>query len=203
MTFKEALAQQRWDDHRYYHHNRVNQSLHFLSAIGFVVAYVWLFIEPAVSVLIAWLWSMPTRQAGHFFFEPKGYDAPNQATHEYKEDIKVGYNLHRKVWLMSLWALSPALLIVSPSGVGLLEPAVDGRSLVHNVSMLWLIVGLGGVVFRVLQLFAIKDIQTGLVWATKILTDPFHDLKLYYRAPVLLLRGETFDPVVRPESTRG
>jgi hypothetical protein len=40
------------------------------------------------------------------------------------------------------------------------------------------------------HLFKIKDVQTGLVWATKILTDPFHDIKLYYRAPSYLLRGE-------------
>jgi hypothetical protein len=33
-----------------------------------------------------------------------------------------------------------------------------------------------------------------LVWATKILTDPFHDIKLYYKAPFALLRGEWIDP---------
>jgi len=32
------------------------------------------------------------------------------------------------------------------------------------------------------------------VWATKILTDPFHDIKLYYKAPLALLRGEWIDP---------
>jgi len=31
-------------------------------------------------------------------------------------------------------------------------------------------------------------VQTGLVWLTKILTDPYHDIKLYHRAPLLLLR---------------
>ena len=29
---------------------------------------------------------------------------------------------------------------------------------------------------------------------TKILTDPFHDIKLYYKAPLALLRGELIDP---------
>jgi hypothetical protein len=29
---------------------------------------------------------------------------------------------------------------------------------------------------------------------TKILTDPIHDIKLYYRAPLHLLRGEWIDP---------
>jgi hypothetical protein len=29
---------------------------------------------------------------------------------------------------------------------------------------------------------------------TKILTDPFSDLKLYYKAPLFLLKGELIDP---------
>jgi hypothetical protein len=39
----------------------------------------------------------------------------------------------------------------------------------------------------------VRDPLTGLVWATKILTDPFHDIKLYYRAPFYLLRGDMLD----------
>ena len=31
-AFFKALQVQRWDDHRYYHHSRINQSLHFVSA---------------------------------------------------------------------------------------------------------------------------------------------------------------------------
>src|SRR5690606_8321595 len=41
--FMETLREQRWDDHRFYHHSRINQSLHFISAISFVVAYGMLF----------------------------------------------------------------------------------------------------------------------------------------------------------------
>ena len=29
---------------------------------------------------------------------------------------------------------------------------------------------------------------------TKILTDPFSDLRLYYKAPFLLMKGELIDP---------
>ena len=72
--FLHALAVQRWDDHRYYHHSRINQALHLLSAISFVAAYAMLFIDPAVAGLLAWLVSMSSRQIGHFFFEPDGYD---------------------------------------------------------------------------------------------------------------------------------
>jgi len=129
MTFMQALATQRWDDHRYYHHSRINQSLHLVSALTFLTAYVMVFVNPLVAVMLGWLVAMPTRQAGHFFFEPKGYDEANQATHEYKEDVKVGYNLHRKV----------------------------------------------------------------------VLTDPFHDVLLYGKSPLYLLRGERFDPIVGNE----
>jgi hypothetical protein len=31
-------------------------------------------------------------------------------------------------------------------------------------------------------------------WATKILTDPFHDIMLYWKSPLYLLRGELIDP---------
>src|SRR5690348_13238151 len=102
-TFREALTEQRWDDHRYYHHSRINQSLHFISALSFVASYVLLFINPAAAALVGWLIAMISRQSGHFFFEPKGYDRVNHATHEHKEEIKVGYNLRRKVVLMALW----------------------------------------------------------------------------------------------------
>ena len=66
--------------------------------------------------------------------------------------------------------------------------------------MIWLVVGLGGLLFRTVQLFFLKDVQTGLVWVTKILTDPFHDIKLYHKAPLYLLRGELIDPGIAKTS---
>jgi hypothetical protein len=194
-SFLEALRVQRWDDHRYYHHSRINQSLHLLSALSFVVAYLLLPINPVASAFIAWLVSMTSRQAGHFFFEPKTYDHVNQATHEYKEDIKVGYNLRRKVVLMAIWAGSPLLLFIEPTLWGVFPDAAGEASFIENLGMVWLWIGLGGLLFRTLHLFVIKDIRTGLVWATKIMTDPFHDIMLYYKAPLHLLRGELIDPM--------
>jgi hypothetical protein len=104
--FLHTLRTQRWDDHRYYHQSRINQALHLASALGFLVAYAVVFIDPALAALIAWGFSMTTRQAGHFFFEPKGYDHVNEASFKHKEAIKVGYNLERKVVLLatSAWA---------------------------------------------------------------------------------------------------
>src|SRR5271166_981147 len=143
--------------------------------------------------------AMTSRQIGHFFFEPKGYDEANQATHEYKEEVKVGYNLKRKVVLMTIWALSPLPLYFDPTLFGLFEPHAGAAELITQVGQIWLIIGIGGLAYRTVQLFFVKDVQTGLVWMTKIITDPFHDIKLYYKAPLYLLRGEFFDTIAPQE----
>ena len=192
-TFFEALRIQRFDDHRYYHHSRINQTLHFISAISFVVAYVYLLIDPVISALIAWLISMTTRQSGHFFFEPLGYDEVNQATQEFKEEIKVGYNLNRKIVLLSIWAILPMILYVEPGLFGLIEPWDNLTEWVRQVGASWLFLGVAGLLCRTFHLFILKDVQTGLVWMTKILTDPFHDIILYHKAPLYLLKGELLD----------
>ncbi|HOX68146.1 MAG TPA: hypothetical protein PKV56_09800 [Burkholderiaceae bacterium] len=193
QSFLQALEEQRWDDHRYYHHSRINQSLHLVSAISFVVAYGLLFVDPAMAAILAWGVSMTTRQAGHFFFEPRGYDEVNQVTDAYKEEVKVGYNIQRKIVLMGAWAAVPVLLWLSPSVFGLIAPAESFNGYVHDVGIGWLALGVAGLFVRVLQLWMKADLMTGLVWMTKILTDPFHDIKLYHRAPLHLLRGELVD----------
>ena len=194
MTFLETLRQLRWDDHRFYHHSRINQSLHFVSAISFLVTYVLLFVEPVAAVLFGWTFAMCSRQAGHFFFEPKGFDETNQTTHEHKEAIKVGYNLRRKVILHSAWALLPVLLYVRPSLFGLFVPHTDWRGYFDHLAMLWLALAVAALVGRTLQLFFIRDVRTGLAWFTKILTEPFSDIQLYWRSPLYLLRGELIEP---------
>jgi hypothetical protein len=194
-SFWAELRTQRWDDHRYYHHSRINQSLHFLSAVSFIVAYAMMFKDPVIAALIGWLVAMVSRQSGHFFFEPKGYDEVNGATHEHKEHIKVGYNLRRKVILHLVWALAPVVLWLEPTFFGLFQPHTGGEQFVRNVGEIWLIVGIGALVFRTVQLFFLKDVQTGLVWLTKIITDPFNDAKIYCKAPLYLMRGELIDPM--------
>src|SRR5690349_9652522 len=192
--FLAALKVQRWDDHRYYHHSRINQALHLVSALSFVTAYVLIFTDPVAAALLGWLVAMTSRQIGHFFFEPKDYDEVNQATHEYKEEIKVGYNLQRKVVLMSIWALSPLPLYFDRTLFGLFEPWASFTDFARQVAKIWLVVGIGGLLFRTVHLFFIRDVETGLVWMTKIITDPFNDFKLYYKAPLALLKGELIDP---------
>ena len=138
---------------------------------------------------------MCIRQVGHFFFEPKGYDEMNQATHEYKEKVKVGYNLRRKVILHSVWGARAARALPSArrcsassrrTPTGAATSSTSRRS--GSSSRACALVG------RTIQLFFIRDVQTGLVWFTKILTDPFHDVKLYWRSPLYLMRGELIEP---------
>ena len=193
--FFQQLKTQRWDDHRYYHHSRINQSLHLLSAISFVTAYALLFVNPAWAALLAWSVSMSSRQAGHFFFEPRGYDTVNQATDAHKEEIKIGYNIRRKVVLLAVWALVPVVLWLQPSLFGKIAPANGVMEFLNDVGLAWLALGVAGLLFRVLQLWIQQSLWTGIVWAIKIITDPFHDIMLYHKAPLALLRGEMIDPM--------
>ena len=193
--FRDQLSVQRWDDHRFYHQSRINQSLHLVSAICFVISYGLLFVDPASAALLAWGVSMTTRQAGHFFFEPRGFDQVNNVTDDYKEEVKVGYNIRRKIVLLSVWALLPLALWLEPSLFGQIEPAVTFMEYLHDVGMAWLALGVAGVLLRVLQLWVRESLVTGIVWAIKIITDPFHDIALYWRAPLYLMRGELLDPM--------
>jgi hypothetical protein len=193
MNFLDELHKQRWDDHRYYHHNRVNQALHLVSACCFLSSYVLLFVNPVAAVMVGWLLAMILRQIGHFYFEPKTYDEVNQASHEFKESVKVGYNLQRKVVLLSIWIAVPALLALKPSLFGFFDARETARGLLYNTAIVWLFVGIGAVVFRTVQLFFVMGVQSGLVWFTKILTDPFHDIKIYHKAPYYLLKGQMYD----------
>jgi hypothetical protein len=195
LGFFAELRQQRWDDHRLYHHSRINQSLHLVSALSFLTSYALLIFEPGMAAIVGWIFAMCTRQSGHFFFEPDGYDEINQLTHEQKEDFKVGYNLRRKVILLSIWAATPLLLWLKPDLFGLFAPHANWDQYIDNLAVLWLGLGVAGLMVRTVQLFFIRSVQTGLVWATKILTDPFHDVKLYFRSPFYLLRGQLIDPM--------
>jgi len=199
MTIFETLKVQRWDDHRYYHHSRINQFLHLLSALSFIVAYVYLFVDPVISAYIAWLFSMTTRQAGHFFFEPKDYDTYNQATQDHKEAIKIGYNLKRKRVLIACWLAVPVLAYFDAALFNFVMPDAAPDTLIDRIGWGWLWLGLAAVVFRMIQLTAIQSRRVALVWCIKILTDPFHDAVIYRKSPIYLLKGQLIDPDLRQD----
>ncbi|MCS6946875.1 MAG: DUF962 domain-containing protein [Steroidobacteraceae bacterium] len=195
--FLDELHRQRADDHRYYHRSRINQLLHLISAISFLYAYVLLLHDPAAAALIGWGVAMVTRQTGHFFFEPKGYDPVNRVTHQFKEAVKVGYNLRRKVILHAVWIAAPLLLLIDPTLGGSQPAPQDLEGWLRAVGLLWLAVGVGALLVRAAQLAATRGICTACAWLAKIVTDPFHDIRLYYRSPLYVLRGEWLDCAVR------
>ena len=193
--FTDTLRTQRLDDYRYYHQSRINQTLHLISAVIFLGCYVLLFRDPALAGLVGWL-AMLTRQTGHFFFEPNGYDAVHNVTNEYKEAIKVGYNQNRKIVLLIVWGSAPLLLFVFPTLFGILPPPSGRIDFIRHVGLVWLAIGIGGGLFRMVQLFIIRDVRTALTWAFKVLTDPFHNIALYWKSPLALMRGELIDATI-------
>jgi hypothetical protein len=199
-AFLNLVAEQRHDDHRFYHQSRINQCLHLVSAISFLVAYALLFVDPAAAAIVGWCVSMVTRQSGHFFFEPRGFDQVNQVSDEYKEEIKVGYNMHRKAVLLTVWALIPLVLWLQPSLFGLIEPATGSQAWLHDVGIAWLALAVLGLGFRMTQLARGPGLLTALAWLTKILTDPVWDIRQYWKSPLALLRGELHDPMTHLRS---
>ncbi len=193
--FFEMLQTQRHDDYRYYHQSRINQTLHLISALIFLAGYALLFRNPSLAGLVGWL-AMLTRQTGHFFFEPNGYDAVNHVTNKYKEEIKVGYNQHRKIVLLIAWGSAPVLLFFVPTLFGIFAAPAGRIDFIRHVGAVWLAIGIGGAVFRMVQLFITQNVQTGLVWVFKVLTDPFHNIALYYKSPLALMRGELIDTTI-------
>lgn len=194
-NFWKKIQQLQWDDHRYYHQCRINQTLHLISAISFLVAYGLLFIDPAAAGIVGWLVGMVTRQSGHIFFEPRGFDTINNASYAHKESIKVGFNMRRKAILISVWLSLPALLYVFPSVFGLIKPATNFAGYAHDVGLLWLALGASGLLFRTLHLFFIRSPSWGLAWACKILLDPVHNVQVYWASPIALMRGQRLDPL--------
>ncbi|KYK44941.1 hypothetical protein A1D31_12055 [Bradyrhizobium liaoningense] len=195
MSLSGMLRTQRFDDYRFYHQSTVNQTLHLFSAVIFLCCYALLFIDPALAGIVGWL-AMLTRQTGHFFFEPNGYDAVNGVSNEYKEAVKVGYNQTRKIVLLLVWGSVPLVLFAFPTLFGLFDPPAGRLDFVRHVGALWLAVGIGGGLARMLQLFVTRDLTTGLVWAFKVLTDPFHNIALYWNSPLKLMRGELIDSAI-------
>ena len=202
LTFLEELKQQRWDDHRFYHQSRVTQSLHLFSALCFLTCYLLLILShPIAASLLGWVVAMWSRQIGHFFFEPKGFDNINEVTFDHKESVKVGYNLQRKLALLASWLSVPLLLWINPNFWGVFSQS-DRYGFLDRLGILWLVLALAGLFLRTFWLCANRSAQTGLVWFTKILTDPFHDVKIYHKAPLWLLRGQWMDPMLDVQEPR-
>ena len=103
--------------------------------------------------------------------------------------------MRRKAVLIGVWLGLPLLLWASPGLFGLIAPAQGVGGWLHDVGLAWLMLGASGLVLRGLQLAVLRGPSWGLAWVTKILTDSLHNVDLYWRSPLALLRGQRYDPI--------
>lgn len=195
MNFCQEMNQQRWDDLRFYHQSYVNQTLHLVSAIGFLISYALAFYDFTTALFFGWFIAMAPRQIGHFVFEPHDYDKVNDIDDAKKESIKVGFNLNKKVWLISFWVVMTVIAYFSPTLLGLVPAYTTQSELLDHLAWAWAFVATAGFLFRGIQLMFTHSFTTGFVWWVKILTEPLHNLPVYYRAPYYLLQGKKLDPM--------
>ena len=195
--FFEALAEQRWDDHRYYHHSRINQSLHLVSAMQLPGGLRAAVHAPGGGGAVR-LDVRDVHPPGRpLLLRAEGLRrGRTRRPTSTRKQVKVGYNLRRKVILHSVWGLAPLVLYVQPTLFGLFQqPARDlSTATCSTCRGSGSALAGGALLFRTIHLFFLRDVQTGLVWFTKILTDPFHDIMLYHKAPLYLMRGELIEP---------
>jgi hypothetical protein len=69
------------------------------------------------------------------------------------------------------------------------------------VGIAWFFLGVVGLLFRAGQLVINENLTHATAWLIKIITDPFHDVKLYHRSPIYLLKGEFHDPMTHVRSS--
>ena len=94
--------------------------------------------------------------------------------------------------LLSVWALLPMGIYMNPGLFGLLPEHVDWYEFLRAVGTAWLYLGVGALLFRAGQLLFSQGLEAALAWMSKILTDPFHDIYLYHKAPWQLLQGKRY-----------
>ena len=134
---------------------------------------------------------LPEPQDTRIHVELNGKHVMTAHTH----DMICGVRDHIR-FLSSVVTLRAGDLITTgtPAGVAKLAPGDKLKGRIEHVGEMWLAVGVGGLLFRTVHLFFLRNVKTGLVWFTKILTDPFHDIMLYHKAPLALMRGEMIEP---------
>jgi len=190
MTFFESLKKQRWDDQRFYHHSRINQSLHLVSACSFLVTYVLLFthpgrggavrldlrdVHPPCRALLLRAQGLRRHEPGHARVQGEGEGGLQPAPQGHPA--------------LRLGPSCPCCCTCSRPSSGSSRRPPTGAGSPASVAALDRPRGIA-LLGRTLQLFFIRDVQTGLVWFTKIPHGPFHDIMLYWRSPLYMMKGE-------------
>jgi hypothetical protein len=87
------------------------------------------------------------------------------------------------------------MLWLDPMLFGVVEAHASPAQLADHVALVWLLVAAAGIAFRCIQLCVTRSVLTGIAWVSKIATEPFHNIRIYWRSPVHLLRGQLYDPL--------
>ena len=161
-----------------------------------------MFVDPALAALIGWLVSM-THPAGRSFLLRAEGLRPRQSGDPRVQGGDQGrlQSAAARSCCMTIWALSPLVLYLDPTLFGLFEPC-DLAGGFHAPGCQGLAGGRASAACcsAPSTCSSSATCETGLVWMTKILTDPFHDIRLYYKAPLLPAARRTDRP--RPRSDR-
>ena len=92
---------------------------------------------------------MTSRQTGHFFFEPRDYDY-RQSGDGCVQGSGQGWldTIRRKIVLMTIWMLSPLILLADPTMFGpTLSAPRTWMQFARHVGYLWLVVGVSGLLY--------------------------------------------------------
>ena len=158
--FLDALRLQRWDDHRYYHHSRINQSLHFVSAAQLPRRLRHALHQPGHGRghrLAGVDGHAPVRP---LLLRAQGYDHVNQATPRAQGGDQGRLQPAAQGRAdRHLGAGAAARCSSIRTLLGVFEPAADRAALLEQVGLIWLFVGVGGLLFRTVHLFFIRDVQ--------------------------------------------
>lgn len=167
-TFHAEIMRRKHDDHVASHSHPTNQLLHLVSSSSFIVAYVLIFSDFAAAMWLG-LAALFLRQIGHALVEPPCHD---------KEQLLLGFDTRSKSIILGAYLLIPLVHMAASNSL-----ATDALlAMIPAIAKEWF--GLTSLVIlgRVAVLIRKHGMYNAMVWFVKLITDPFTDIKAYYRS---------------------
>ncbi|MFM9967025.1 MAG: aminotransferase class III-fold pyridoxal phosphate-dependent enzyme [Burkholderiales bacterium] len=167
-NFYTEIMRRKHDDHVASHSHPFNQFLHLISSSSFVVAYVLIFSDFAAAMWLG-LAALFLRQMGHALVEPPCHD---------KEQLLLGFDTRTKSIILGAYLLIPAVHLA-------MADVLSGEvimGLAPTIAKQWFGFTALVVFGRVAVLIRKHGLYNASVWFVKLITDPFTDIKAYYRS---------------------
>lgn len=163
------------DDHHASHNDVVNQVLHLVSSSVFIGCYALIFTHMTLAMWCG-LGALFLRQFGHAVLEPPCHD---------QEATLLGFNTRKKTLIVLGYVLVLAWHLVQ-AGAWTWSALTPLMAVVAYQWWLWTLLVVGG---RVVYLTWVYNLRTALIWAIKLLTDPFTDIGAYLASPAGVYRA--------------